>query len=135
MELNLGSLMKQDNMIMPRKGGKVRLPEETFMMKFISAATNSTYIGNVYDLNVNVKHEGCTCCSKKPSISVPLTIIPLSDPSVFGFPEPAGFSPYQLGYKSFVLPGASAEPSTWVAAGIPPSIQPMQNTPMNQPHM
>jgi hypothetical protein len=117
MELNLGSLMKQDHMIMPREGGKARLPEEIFMMKFLPAATNSTHIENRYTLNVNVKHAGWLCCSPKPSISVPLTIIPLSDPNVFGFPEPEGYSPIQLGYKTFVLPGALEEPSPWVSAG------------------
>lgn len=42
-----------------------------------------------YVLNANVKYEiACSCDAKVPSISVPMTIIPLVDPSRLGFPEP-----------------------------------------------
>jgi hypothetical protein len=62
-----------------------------FLLQNLSPATNSICIENRYVLNVNVKYDGCGCCSDHPSISVPLTIIPLTNPNVYGFPEPLGF--------------------------------------------
>ena len=60
--------------------GKIvdRSPEEMFLMSQLAPAANGKYIKNSYELNANVKFDGCTCCSKVPSISVPLTIIPLT---------------------------------------------------------
>jgi len=57
-------------------------------MKYVPPATHSTHIENFYELNVNVKFKGWDCCSDKPSISIPMTIIPLSNPMIYGFPEP-----------------------------------------------
>lgn len=78
-----------------------RSPEEIFMLGQLSPATHSKHISNDYFLNVNVKFDGCTCCSSVPNISVPLTIIPLTNPETYGFVEPQGYNPIQLGYFKF----------------------------------
>ena len=80
-----------------------RSPEEIFMLSQLAPACHSRYITNNYQLNVNVKYDGCTCCSSLPSFSVPLTIIPLTDNSVYGFTEPPGYAPMELGYFKFDL--------------------------------
>jgi hypothetical protein len=49
-------------------------------------------------LRVFVKFDGCTCCSKLPTIEVPLTIIPETHMESYGFLEPAGYAPVELGY-------------------------------------
>ena len=90
----------------------MRSPEETFLMQYLPPATKSHHIHNRYELNVNVKFNGWDCCSDKPSISIPLTIIPLSNPAIYGFPEPAGWAPNNLGMFKFELPGASGATPT-----------------------
>ena len=55
-----------------------RSPEEMFMLSQLAPATHSKHILNDYVLNVNVKFDGCTCCSSLPNISVPLTVIPMT---------------------------------------------------------
>lgn len=72
------------------------------MLRHPAAATETNLISNKYFLNVGVKTSGLTCCDTKPSISVPLTIIPLQNPAIYGFPEPPGFAPMPLG--QFVVP-------------------------------
>ena len=62
-----------------------RSREEIFLLSQLAPACHSQYISNEYDLNVNVKFEGCTCCSALPSVSVPLTVLPLTDPSLYNF--------------------------------------------------
>jgi hypothetical protein len=80
-----------------------RSPEEIFLLSQLAPACHSKYITNTYTLNVNVKYEGCTCCSSLPSISIPLTIIPLTHQESYGFTEPPGYAPYELGYFKFDL--------------------------------
>ena len=53
--------------------------------------------------NVNIKYDTCMCCTENPSISIPLTIIPQTDPSMFGLEEPPGYSPIDLGSFKFSL--------------------------------
>lgn len=62
-----------------------RPPEEIFMLSQLAPACHSPHVTNTYTLNVNVKFDGCTCCSSLPSISVPLTVIPLTDQRQYGF--------------------------------------------------
>jgi hypothetical protein len=68
------------------------------MLSKLPPACHSKHIKNDYVLNVNVKYDGCTCCSNLPCISVPLTIIPDTHQESYGFVEPAGYNPHQLGY-------------------------------------
>ena len=89
---------------MKKKNGNVRTPEEVSMLRNVAPATHSMHIKNTYELNVNVKFSGLDCCSSHPSISVPMTIIPLQDPAVYGFPEPPGFAPINLGFFACALP-------------------------------
>ena len=63
----------------------------------MAPATNGNFLKNNYILDVNVKYGGLSCFSAKPAISIPLTVIPQIDPNVFGFPEPPGFQPIDLG--------------------------------------
>ena len=80
-----------------------RPPEEIFMMSQLAPATHSHYITNDYVLNVNVKFDGCTCCAALPNISVPLSVIPMTDAASYGFQEPPGYQPFELGFFRFDL--------------------------------
>jgi len=75
-----------------------RSPEEIFMLSQLAPACHSRFIKNEFFLNVNVKYDGCTCCSSVPNISVPLTVIPLTNPTTYGFTEPEGYAPQELFY-------------------------------------
>lgn len=75
------------------KKNKPRSPEEMFMMSQLPPATHSRHITNEYFLNANIKHDGCTYCGPQPSISTPLTIIPMTHMESYGFLEPAGYNP------------------------------------------
>lgn len=76
-----------------RKKNKPRSPEEMFMMSQLPPATHSRHITNEYFLNANIKHDGCTYCGPQPSISTPLTVIPMTHMQSYGFLEPAGYNP------------------------------------------
>jgi hypothetical protein len=100
MTINLQTINYQINN-MRKKRNRERDPETMFMLRQIAPASHSRHIANDYVLNVNVKFDGCTCCSVLPSISVPLTIIPLTHMDSYGFLEPEGYQPYELGYFKF----------------------------------
>lgn len=78
-----------------------RSKEEMFQLENLSPATHSDMMTNTYTLNVNTKFDG-GCCVDGPSLSVPLTIIPLSMES-YAFDEPAGYQPFQLGIAQIHL--------------------------------
>ena len=80
-----------------------RTPEEMFMLSQLAPACHSQHIRNDYYLNCNVKYDGCTC-SNLPHVEVPLTVIPVVNEALHGFPEPEGYSPMQLGYFQFQVP-------------------------------
>ena len=86
-----------------RKRNVPRSPEDIFMLSQMAPACHSRHIMNDYVLNVNIKFDGCTCCSALPNISCPLTVIPLTDMRQYGFVEPAGYAPFELGYFKFDL--------------------------------
>lgn len=71
-------------------------PEEIFMLSNLAPACHSPHVSNDYFLNVNVKYDGCTCCSAVPSISLPLTVIPMTHMGSYGFAEPPNYQPYVL---------------------------------------
>ena len=83
---------------------KPKSPEEIFMLKMMAPATHSCYINNDYELNVNVSYKQDREClqSDVPSISVPLTIIPMTYMESYGFQEPPGYMPVILGSFKFV---------------------------------
>jgi hypothetical protein len=88
-----------------RKKEGPRSPEEIFMLRHLAPATNSFLIKNEYTLQVKVTfNSGWTCCSAIPNVKVPMTLIPVADPNVYGFPEPPGFSPTNLGFTKFEIP-------------------------------
>ena len=74
----------------------------------MAPACHSRLIRNDYFLNVNVKYDVCcTCdCAKLPNISVPLTVIPLTNPATYGFQQPEDFQSMELGYFKFAIPNA-----------------------------
>jgi len=78
-----------------------RQPEEVFMLSQMAPGAHGRHFSNDYELNVYVHYDGCTCCSSIPSISVPLTVIPMTHPESYGFVEPAGYAPFDLGYFKF----------------------------------
>lgn len=80
-----------------------RAPEEIFMLTNLAPACHGKYITNEYVLKVDVGFNGCTCCSTLPQISIPMTIIPMTHPESYGFTEPAGYMPVELGYFKFDL--------------------------------
>ena len=82
---------------------KARAPEEIFMLTQMAPATHSRHISNTYSLNVNVKYDATACCTGLPSCSVPLTVIPLTNPETYGFIEPQGYAPFELGYFKFQM--------------------------------
>mmetsp|Transcript_28175 Transcript_28175/g.42645 ORF Transcript_28175/g.42645 Transcript_28175/m.42645 type:complete len:95 (+) Transcript_28175:26-310(+) len=94
MSLNLGAIRYVVSNTKYKKKGLFsgqwveRSPEEMFMMQQLPPACHSKYITNDYLLNANVKFDGCTCCSTLPSISIPLTVIPLTHAESYGFTEP-----------------------------------------------
>ena len=94
MHLDLNLIRYHVNPTKLKKRGifkKQRIPrqaEEIFMMERLAPACHSSLITNEYVLNVNCKYADCTCCEALPSVSVPLTIIPVTDPASHGFVEP-----------------------------------------------
>ena len=69
-----------------------------FLLVNLAPASHSHHIQNDYELNVNVKYDGCTCCSSVPNISIPLTVIPMTHQETYGFMEPVGYAPQELAY-------------------------------------
>ena len=100
MSINLGDIRFEPP---PRreKKNKDRSPEHIFMLSGLAPACHSRFIDNDYVLNVNVTFDGCTCCSSVPSISVPLTIIPLVHMESYGCTGPEGYEPIHLGNSEF----------------------------------
>ncbi len=74
-----------------------RPPEEIFLLSQMAPASHGHDLTNEYFLNANIKYDGCTCCSPLPSISIPMTVIPLTHEASYGFQEPAGYNPHILG--------------------------------------
>ena len=97
MTLNLDSIKYRVDATRSKK--KIpRHPEEVFLLSNLAPACHSQHVTNEYTLNVSIKYDGCTCCSSVPSISVPLTVIPLTYMDSYGFKEPIGYMPQELAY-------------------------------------
>lgn len=91
------SKKKEKDGVTPKK----RTPDEIFMLSQMAPATHAKHIVNDYVLNVNIKYDAINCCSTMPSCSIPLTVIPLTNMDTYGFPEPQGYKPFELGYFKF----------------------------------
>jgi hypothetical protein len=78
-----------------------------FLLSQLPPATHSRSdrmtITNEYFLNATLNYEGSCCTSNKPSLSLPLTIIPINNDALFGFIEPEGYNPVVLGYYKMNL--------------------------------
>jgi len=96
MVLNLDSI-RYTVPTMRAKRGRERCPEQIFQLSQLAPACHTRFIENDYTLNAKVQYEGA-CCSSLPSIHCPLTIIPLVNPASYGFTEPMGYQPFELGY-------------------------------------
>ena len=60
-----------------------RSPEEKFLLSHLAPACHGKFLTNEYRLVAEVHYDGCCICKSDKSISsVPLTIIPLNDPSL-----------------------------------------------------
>ena len=109
MQLNLATIAYVVNQMKKKKRPGLfsgfdmvpRSPEEIFMLSQLAPATHSRHIINEYFLNVHVNYDGCMCCASTPSISVPLTVIPMTNPATYGFTEPEGYAPQELFYMRF----------------------------------
>ena len=74
------------------------------MLKYLPSETDSELILNEYYLTVELHFEEDSDCLKdEATVSVPMSIIPLIDPNTEGFPEPMGYSGYELGFFRFEL--------------------------------
>lgn len=95
-KIKSGGFFSSDHSIMiPRP------PEEIMMLSQMPSAVHSDMITNEFFLNANIKYDACTCCASLPSISIPLTVIPMTHMESYGFMEPAGYAPMELGYFKF----------------------------------
>lgn len=68
------------------------------MMAAVQPATHSKFITNEYFLCTEVTYDGCTCCSNLPDSRLPLTIVPMVNPELFGFQPPEDYEPQDLGF-------------------------------------
>jgi hypothetical protein len=81
-------------------GKTIMVPLSKDEMQFYSTlagAVHTQYITNSYFLKAEPIFEGCTCCPAEAH-KVPISILPVGDPASFGFPEPAGYAPMDMGY-------------------------------------
>mmetsp|Transcript_22556 Transcript_22556/g.27886 ORF Transcript_22556/g.27886 Transcript_22556/m.27886 type:complete len:106 (+) Transcript_22556:816-1133(+) len=99
MELNLAEIKYEVPKEKKKKGVMKPLSkEDVFMMAGIQAACHGKRVSNEYFLCVLVEYDGCVCCVNLPDSRMPMTIIPIVDPSCFGFMPPAqGWEPAHLG--------------------------------------
>ena len=99
MELNLAEIRYEVPEMKKKKGVMKPLSkEDRFMMAGIQAACSGKKIKNNYYLCVLVEYDGCVCCVDLPGSRMPMTIIPIVDPTCFGFQPPThGWEPANLG--------------------------------------
>lgn len=67
--------------------------EDRYMLENIAANCKGRLISNQYFLTVRCDFAGCTCCSQTPVCRVPITIVPIINPQVWGYQQPQDFSP------------------------------------------
>jgi hypothetical protein len=67
--------------------------EDRYMLENIAANCQGKLISNKYFLTVRCNFAGCTCCSQTPVCRVPITIVPIINPQVWGYQQPQDFNP------------------------------------------
>jgi len=82
------------------KRNKLRAPEHIYLLSSMAPACHSCFIANDYVLNCNIKFSGCVC-GGQPSISIPLTVIPMMYSQYYNYVGPSGYVPQELGSFSF----------------------------------
>ena len=59
--------------------------EDRFMLENMAPRCHGSKITNDYFLTVRCGYDGCTCCSALPIAKVPITIVPVINPQVWGY--------------------------------------------------
>jgi hypothetical protein len=67
--------------------------EDKYMMENMQPQCHGMYVTNDYFLCVRCEFNGCTCCSQLPVARIPLTVVPIVNPQVWGYQQPQDFSP------------------------------------------
>lgn len=89
LELDLKTIRYQVPAMRKKRGVQKPLSvEDRFMMENMQPRCNGTLVTNEYFLTVRCGYEGCTCCSALPVCRVPITIVPVINPQVWGYQQP-----------------------------------------------
>jgi hypothetical protein len=59
--------------------------EDRFMLENMAPRCHGSKVSNEYFLTVRCAYDGCTCCSALPVAKVPITIVPVINPQVWGY--------------------------------------------------
>ena len=62
-------------------------------MSQMQPACHGKYISNEYFLTVRTDMIGCTCALETPMAKIPLVVVPMVNPSCYGFTAPADYKP------------------------------------------
>ena len=94
LELDLRTIRYTAPLHRKKKGVEKPLSvEDRFMMENMQPRCRGTHITNEYYLTVRCGFSGCTCCSSLPVARVPITIVPIINPQVWGYQTPQDFQP------------------------------------------
>ncbi len=77
--------------------------EDRFMMENMAPKCSGSHVKNEYFLAVRCAFEGCVCCASMPVARVPITIVPVINPQVWSYQQPADFNPQVYQAYSFNL--------------------------------
>ena len=77
--------------------------EDRYMLENIAAKCKGSLITNEYFLTVRCDYAGCTCCSQTPVCRVPITIVPVINPQVWGYQQPQDFNPQVYSQCTFAV--------------------------------
>jgi hypothetical protein len=101
MELDLRTIKYNAPAYKKKKGVTKPLSiEDRFMIENMQAKCSGTLVKNEYFMTVRCAFAGCVCCSQLPIARIPLTIVPIINPQVWGYQQPQDFNPtvYQSQY-------------------------------------
>jgi hypothetical protein len=100
LELDLKTIKYNAPATKKKKGVEKPLSvEDRFMMENMQPKCTGKHVKNEYFLTVRCGYEGCTCCASLPVCRVPITIVPIINPQVWGYQQPQDFNPHV--YQSF----------------------------------
>eukprot|EP00347_Sterkiella_histriomuscorum_P005522 403356296 len=79
-----------------KKGGHMKpiSQEDLFMMRQIQPACHGHHVRIDYHMTVRCAFQGCTCCAALPHAKIPLSIVPIVNPSCTGYQQPQDFNPH-----------------------------------------